>query len=425
MSTPANDACSPVPLRERAEITDRWLAGRLETLLPELMRREGVDMWILVAREYNEDPVLATMVPASWLGAVRRRTILLFFDRGPAAGVERLAVARYAVGEMIEGAWDPATQPGQWARLAELVAERDPSRIALNVSPTFALADGLSASEHSALLAALGEHSTRVVPAERLAVGWLETRTANELAVYPSIVTMARRLLAAGLSNAAVTPGQTTTDDLLWWYRERVAALHLDTWFQPSVSVQRVGPAAGTPVGLGEGDVVIEPGDLIHVDFGITYLGLNTDAQQHAYVLRPGEEAAPPGLVAALAAGNQLQDILLAEFIAGRTGNEILAAALRSGAAAGLDGTIYTHPLGLHGHAAGPTIGLWDHQEGVPGQGDHPLFANTVYAIELNVQVEIPEWGQPVRIMLEEDALFDGEHVRWLDGRQTELHLIR
>ena len=417
MSTPATSELSPLPLRERAELTDRWLASRLETLLPELMRREGIDMWILVAREYNEDPVLATMVPASWLGAVRRRTILLFHDRGGQAGVERLAVARYAVGESIEGAWDPATQPDQWARLAELVAERNPSRIALNVSPTFALADGLSASEHSALLQALGEHSARVVPAERLAVGWLETRTADELALYPSIVAMARRLLAEGLSNEAVTPGLTTTSDLLWWYREQVAALHLDTWFQPSVSVQRAGAA--------EGDVIIEPGDLIHVDFGITYLGLNTDAQQHAYVLRPGEDAAPPGLVAALAAGNQLQDILLAEFVAGRTGNEILAAALKSGAAAGLDGTIYTHPLGLHGHAAGPTIGLWDHQEGVPGQGDYPLFANTAYAIELNVQVEIPEWGQPVRIMLEEDALFDGESVLWLDGRQTELHLIR
>lgn len=425
MSTPANAEPSLLPLRERAEVTDRWLAERLETLLPELMRREGIDMWILVAREYNEDPVLATMVPASWLGAVRRRTILLFYDRGEQAGVERLAVARYAVGASIEGAWDPSTQPDQWARLAELVAERAPSRIALNVSPTFALADGLSASEHSALQQALGEHSSRVVPAERLAVGWLETRTASELDLYPSIVATARRLLAAGLSKEAVTPGQTTTNDLLWWYREQVAALHVDTWFQPSVSVQRAGPGADPAEGLAEGDVTIEPGDLIHVDFGITYLGLNTDAQQHAYVLRPGEEAAPPGLVAAMAAGNQLQDILLAEFVAGRTGNQILAAALKSGAAAGLDGTIYTHPLGLHGHAAGPTIGLWDHQEGVPGQGDHPLFAHTVYAIELNVQVDVPEWGQPVRIMLEEDAHFDGERVRWLDGRQTELHLIR
>ncbi|MFT7464864.1 MAG: Xaa-Pro aminopeptidase [Pseudohongiellaceae bacterium] len=426
MSTLPNEAAVPAPLRDRAALTDRWLADRLETLLPQLMRQQGIDMWLLVAREYNEDPVLATMLPATWLGSTRRRTMLMFFDRGAVAGVEGLAVARYAVGDLIEGAWDPATQPDQWARLAELVAERNPSRIAVNVSPTFALADGLSASEHQALLAALGEHAARVVPGEGLAVGWLETRSDPELAEYPAIVALAHAILAEGLSSAAVEPGVTTTDDLCWWFRERVVQLQLETWFHPSVSVQRdSAPAAEGSFAEDDDDAVIRPGDLVHVDFGIRYLGLNTDTQQHAYVLRPGEQAAPPGLVSALAAGNRLQDLFMAQFVAGRTGNEILAAALGAAAVEGLDATIYTHPLGLHGHAAGPTIGLWDQQGGVAGTGDYPLFANTAYAIELALAVDVPEWGQPVRIMLEEDALFDGETVRFLDGRQTELHLIR
>ena len=423
---PAADPPAVLPLRERAALRDRLLLHRLEHLLPELMRREGVDLWILVAREYNEDPVLATMLPSGWLETARRRTILLLHDRGPEEGVERLAVIRYDVGDFYQSAWNPEEQPDAWARLAELVAERDPGRIAVNTSGTFALADGLTASEDDALRAALGEHAARLVPAGALAVGWLETRTAPELEVYPSVVALAHDILARGLSDEAVEPGVTTTDDLEWWLREEVARLKLGTWFHPSASVQRAGGDERSGSFASEDAAkTIQRGDLVHVDFGIKYLGLNTDTQQHAYVLKEGETEAPAGLVAALAAGNRLQDVFTAEFVTGRTGNAILAAALARAEAEGLDATIYTHPLGLHGHAAGPTIGLWDQQGGVPGTGDHPLHPGTCYAIELNAAVEVPEWGETVRVMLEEDALFDGETVRYLDGRQTELHLIR
>jgi Xaa-Pro aminopeptidase len=172
-------------------------------------------------------------------------------------------------------------------------------------------------------------------------------------------------------------------------------------------------------------DTVIQPGDLLHVDFGITYLRLNTDTQQHAYVLKPGEREAPDGLDEALATGNRLQDILTNQFEAGRSGNEILAAALEQAEAEGINATIYTHPIGFHGHGAGPTIGLWDQQGGVPGKGDYPLYANTAYSIELNAAVSIPEWdSQEILVKLEEDAFFDGTSVQYIDGRQTTLHLI-
>jgi len=413
-----------LPLRERAAWIDATLARRLDTLVPALMRREGIDLWIVSAREYDEDPVLETMLPATWLRA-RRRTTLVFHDLGGARGVERFAIARYDVGGLFPGAWNPSEEPDQWKRLASLVAERDPDKIALDTSRDFALADGLSATELERLRAALPERLRgRIVSAEKLAVGWLETRGAEELALYPAIVALAHRIIAEGF--AAVRPGSTTTEDLEWWYRQRIQELQLDTWFHPSVDLQRAGAEEqAVQFAHKTGAQAIQPGDLVHLDFGITYLRLNTDTQQLAYVLRMGETAPPAGLVAALGVGNRLQDLLTAEFKGERTGNELLAATLARAKAEGIEATIYSHPLGFHGHGAGPTIGMWDQQAGVPGVGDARLHANTAYSIELTATVPVAEWnGQKVKVQLEEDAWFDGEKVRYLDGRQTVLQVI-
>ncbi|WP_412062969.1 M24 family metallopeptidase [Rubrivirga sp. IMCC45206] len=418
-----SDIPGVLPMRERAAVQDGWLVDRLDTVVPALMRREGIDLWIVSAREYNEDPVIETMLPATWLAA-RRRTVLVFHDDG--TEVERLAVARYDVGPFPR-AWDPESQPDQWARVAEIVAERDPRQIAVNRSETFALADGITASELDGLTAALpARYRERIVSGEKLAIGWLETRTAAEMAVYPTVVRIARGILHEGLSEAAITPGVTTTDDLGWWYRDRIRALGLTTWFHPGVSVQRAdAPATGDDFSSRPADNVIQPGDLVWVDFGISYLGLQTDTQQMAYVLRPGETAAPAGLEAGLAAANRTQDLLTDAFASGQSGNDILRAALEGAQAEGLAATIYTHPIGLHGHGAGPTIGLWDQQGGVPGRGDYPLYPHTAHSIELNAAIAVPEWGgKTVRFMLEEDAFFDGESVGYIDPRQQALLLI-
>jgi hypothetical protein len=266
-----------------------------------------------------------------------------------------------------------------------------------------------------------------VVSAEDLAIGWLETRTPDEMAVYQNIVRIAHEILAEGLSEKVIQPGVTTTSDVVWWYRERIRELKLTTWFQPSVSIDR--PEA-PEVAMREWalkryeDDVILPGDLLHVDFGISYLRLNTDTQQHAYVLKYGETAAPADLQAALANGNRLQDILTSQFETGRSGNEILARALAQAKEEGIKASIYTHPIGYHGHAAGPTIGLWDQQDGVPGAGDYPLYPNTAHSIELYAETEVGSWGKGVQIKLEEDAFFDGETTRYIDGRQKSFLLI-
>lgn len=413
-----------LPLRQRAELIDEWLRQRLDTLIPALMRREEIDLWILVAREYDEDPVVETMLPATWLRA-RRRTILVFNDLGEERGVERFSVSRYDVGGLFPAAWNPFEEPDQWKRLANLVAERDPDKIAVDRSPDFALADGLSSTEYERLRMALPERLRgRLVSGEKLAVGWLETRIEPELALYPSLCALAHRIIAEGF--ATIRPGVTTTEDLEWWYREDLAEQRLDTWFHPTVSVQRAADEdSAVQFALRSGAETIQPGDLVHLDFGLTYLRLNTDTQQHAYVLREGESEPPPGLVQALAVGNRLQDVLTDSFQAGRTGNQILAAALERAQAEGIEATIYSHPLGFHGHGAGPAIGLWDQQGGVPGPGEHRLHPDTAYSIELAATVSVPEWGgAEVKIQLEEDAWFDGEKVRYFNGRQTTLHVI-
>jgi hypothetical protein len=414
-------AAKLLPLRRRAEVVNGWLQDRLEHVLPALMEREAFDMWIVIAREYNEDPVIMSLLPEPEMSA-RRRTILVFARR-PDGTVERLALNRYGLEPFYSSAWDPA-QEEQYACLGRIVRERDPGSIGINVSDTFAFGDGLTHSEHAHLLFTLGsQYAPRVRGAERLCLGWLERRTTSELIVYPGIVQVGHAIIAEAFSNRVVHPGITTTEDVVWWMRQEMLDLGLRAWFQPTVEIQAIGQSYETD----EGDrrTQILPGDLLHCDVGFSYLGLSTDQQQNAYVLRPGESDAPPGLKAALADANRLQDILAAAMVPGRTGNQVLSAALQQARAEGLKPSIYTHPLGYHGHAAGPTIGLWDRQDGVPGQGDYTLYNDTCYAIELNAKAEVPEWaGQEVCMALEEDAVLREDCLRWLSGRQTGLYLI-
>lgn len=417
----AHPALPPIlTLRDRAGVEDALLTERLQTVVPRLMRAEGIDMWVLVAREYLEDPVVATMLDAKSLRA-RRRTILVFFDPGEGRPVERLTVSRYGLPGMFEGAWNPEQQPDQWKALGDLIAAKNPKKIALNVSALTAFGDGLTVSQRDGLMAALpASHRDRIVSGERLSVGWLESRIPAEMKLYPGVVRLAHAVLAEGLSGQVIKPGVTTTNDVAWYLRERLSRLGVATWFHPSVGVQRQGAK-----GMLDGDTVIQKGDLVWTDFGVTYLRLNTDTQHLAYVLRDGETDAPAGLRAGLTAANKVQDAVTSSFKAGLSGNDVLAAARAKAIAQGLDPSIYSHPLGYHGHGAGPAIGFWDNQNG-DERGAAKVFADTVWSIELTATHAVPEWnGQKVAFRTEEDAYFDGKEVRYLDGRQTELTLIR
>ncbi|MEM6674065.1 MAG: M24 family metallopeptidase [Planctomycetota bacterium] len=416
-----------LPERERADAVNRMLDDRLERLLPSLMRASEIDMWLVINREYAEDPVYLTLVPEP-VFAARRTTMLVFHDRGPEAGVERLTVSRYALGDVYASAWDGGTDDSQWTRLAEVIAERDPARIGVNTSRHWAFGDGLSSGLRQRLEEALGDDlAGRLVSAEELCVRWLETRTEVEMEVYPQLVHLARSVIAEGFSSEVITPGVTTTDDVAWFLRQRFTDLGLPIWFMPYCNVQRNGlvPDDGTSF-WGASHEIIRRGDVLHTDVGIRYLRLNTDTQEMGYVLRVGETDVPEGLVRAMEIGNRWQDHLTDSFVLGRTGNQILSATRDAASADGIVCSVYTHPLGFYGHAAGPTIGMWDNQGATPIRGDWPLYADTCYAIEGNVLVPVPEWGdQPVQIKLEQDAWFDGEAVHYIGGRQTSWHVVR
>ncbi len=401
--------------RDQAKVIDDLLDDRLKNLLPTLMRREGIDMWVIISREYNEDPVIKTMLPATWMAA-RRTTMLIAFDKGPDKEMEFLAVSRYNVGKVFRAAWDPDHQPDQWAHLGKLIEERSPKKIGINKAPSWGHTDGLTANDYDNLLHVTSKKThEKIVSAEKLAVAWLETRTKKEMDIYPQICRIAHQIIAEGFSDKVIQPGATTSEDVVWWYREKIKQLKLDTWFHPSVEIQREGDDQST---------VIRPGDLLHVDFGITYLRLNTDTQEHAYILKAGETDAPDFLQNAFRRGNKLQDILTNNFKVGKTGNQILADSRKQAIDQGITPSIYTHPIGYHGHAAGTTIGQWDMQNGVPFTGDYPMHLNTAYSIELNATVYTIEWKKEIKIMLEEDGHFDEKGFRYIDGRQTELILI-
>ncbi len=412
-------------MRDRAKIMDDLLEDKINSVLPMLMNRAEIDMWVIVAREYNEDPVVKTMLPATWLAA-RRRTILVLYNEAGTENIEALAVARYDVGSVFKKAWNKEEEPDQWKALVKIIEERNPRKIGINMSEHFALADGITATEHDALMNSLPQqYRNSIVSAEKLAIGWLETRTPREMAIYEQISRIAHAIIAEGFSEKVIQPGVTTTDDVVWWFRERIRELKLQTWFHPTVDIQRADKNSELYAFSGRpGFNIIQPGDLLHCDFGITYLKLNTDTQELAYVLKPGEKEAPKYLKEALKAGNRAQDILTEQFETGKTGNKILADALAQAKSENNRATIYTHPIGYHGHAAGPTIGMWDNQGDTPFRGDYPLYPNTAYSIELNTKVFIKEWDKDIRVMLEEDAFYDGEKVMYIDGRQEDLLLI-
>ncbi|MBN1938122.1 MAG: aminopeptidase P family protein [Candidatus Aminicenantes bacterium] len=423
----ARDVENILPEKDRAAVVNGRLAWRLDNIVPELMKREGIDLWLVINREYNEDPVYMSMVSEPAMNA-RRLSILLFHDRGE-AGFKKLTANWHGTGSS-----GPLYEPifkdrskgwkGQFETVAAYIREHKPRAIGLNFSEHWAFGDGLSVGLMRELEKALDPADRKkIVSAENLCIGWLETRSPAELSLYRHLNGIAHDIIVEFFSNRVIVPDVTTTENVVWWIRQKFTDLGLGTWFQPSISIQR---SPEDQVRYGRGDRVIRRGDILHCDIGISYLGLSTDTQHNAYVLRLGEEDAPAGIKEVLRRGNRLQEIFMDEFRAGKTGNEIYLAALKKARAEGIEGRIYTHPLGIHGHAAGPTMGLTEAQEGVPVQGDYPLYENTCYAIELNVSHTVPEWGgAKVTLGLEDGGSFTKDGCLWLDGYPRFFHLIR
>lgn len=410
--------------RQRAQVINNILKDRLDNVLPIVMDKSNIDMWILISREYNEDPVLKTFLPAEWLNA-RRRTILLFYRNINNNTTEKLAVARYNFGDNILSAWDKEVQPNQWKRLVELIKERNPKRIGINYSKDFNISDGLDKTDYDEFMSHLPVSlKDKIVSAETLSNLWIETRTEKEMNVYNTIIDLTHNIIKEAFSNNTIKVGKTSTTDLEWWMRQKLTDLGLNTWFHPTVDIQRSNEFNNDHLDSFSNrpeNKIINYGDLLHCDFGINYLRLNSDCQQMAYVMRESDKEVPKFLQTAFYKGNQLQDILTNNFVEGKSGNEILLKSLGEAKYSGLNPSIYTHPLGSYGHSSGPTIGMWDSQQGVAGAGDYPLNYNTVYAIELNITTYVQEWKRDVKIMLEEAGYFSEEGFKYINSRQTKI----
>ena len=409
-------------LKDQASVIAQIQKDRLENLLPQLMKRHNIDMWVLVTREYNEDPIVKTFLPPTWLNA-RRRTIIVFSLK---EGVfKSAAITRYPFGSLIPSVWDKEKEPNQWKALAEYIKSQNPKKIAVNTSESYALADGLVRTDFDNLINTLPKNlSNKIISSEPLAVSWIETRTKREMIIYNQLVSITHNIIKEAFSSQVITPGITTTDDVVWWLREKVRSMGLSTWFHPTIDVQRNESSDLYSFdGKSKFDTIL-PGDLLHCDFGISYLTLNTDCQELAYVLKRGEKVAPQALENALKDGNTVQDFLTNNFVEGQSGNKTLIKALNEAKTSGYKPQIYTHPLGFFGHSAGTTFGMWDAQNGIPGSGEHQLNAETVYAIELNTKVYIKEWKKEIRVMLEEAGYFGAEGFKYVNGRQTKLILV-
>lgn len=432
-----------LPLRERAVIKDKWLMKRFETVLPQIMTEEDIDLWIVTSQESNEDPVMKTLIPSPMLTS-GRRTMLVFFKRQDGT-VERISISKpgFALDKMYKSVWI-SHKDGDWSQfssispdkgilgnnvgapetqmecLTRIINERSPKKIGLNFCEDNAFGDGLSHGAYTLIAESLGtENCKKIVSAQRLCTRWLETRTPEEIAAYKGIVRITADIMKEALSEQVILPGITTAADLEWWIMEKAESLGLKPWFPFMVAIRRNGA-----IGL-SGDVIIQEGDIIHCDVGVEYLGLCSDLQDNAYILRRGETEPPKGLTDLFAQGCRMQDILAEEMQTGRLGNEILASALERAKAEGIRPMLYSHPLGNYGHSAGMTIGRVDNQKFVKGVGEYPLYENTAYAMELNVVGSIPEWNnQDIMMGIETDIIFTGGKVEYL-YRQHKLHYVK
>ena len=404
-------------LREQAALMDEILKERLQTLMPCLLRETGFDMWLVLCREYNEDPVFSTLTP--YLVQNASRLCCLIFSLSADGTYEALNLSRpdSRLSPYYTHCYDPKTQT-QYEAIVKAVRDRGAKRVAVNVSPACAMGDGLSHQLWENLHKELGDV---LVCDDTMAVRWLETRTDRELALYPAIYKVAMDIQKEAYSAAVITPGVTTTTDVEWYIMQRINDMGLSFWFSPDVDLQRKGADGARMSG-----VVIEKGDLLHTDMGITYMGLNTDSQRLAYVPRDGETEIPAGILAGMARANRFQDIVRENFVEGRTGNEIFAASVQQGKEEGIRPMLYTHPIGFYGHGAGPTIGLYDNQGFVPGNGERKLCDRTCYALELNVLESVPEWdGQDVWYYVEETIAYADGKTEFLDPHRDEIILVK
>jgi len=428
LATAQNKSNEPLPampkllgLREQSEVRQAWLKKRFETLLLPMMRKHGVSMWIVTNEEFHSDAVTETIVPP--VPIVGRRDFFIFYDNGQT--LERFAVVRYEE-EQLKKFYTLAAGGKTADVIKKIVDARKPKTIALNMGYGRGQTDGITHDAYKFLAETLGkEYEARFMSAGNLITDYMDTRLPEELEHFRAAVLVTDILTRRAFSNEVITPGKTTVGDVRWWFLQQVNDLGLSVWFQPDLRVQRQSKANANSqqfLAVADESTVLERGDVIHIDCGLIYMGLSTDWQKHAYILREGEQDAPPGLKNAMKNTNLLQDAIFKVARAGMTGKEVYDAAMADMKRQKIEAMIYSHPLGNQGHALGASIDFR------PALGASPerIRLGSYMSIELNTSTAVPEWNnQKVTIMMEDDAYMTGEGYEFFRPRQTEFYLIR
>ncbi|MBC7899759.1 MAG: M24 family metallopeptidase [Saprospiraceae bacterium] len=409
--------------RDQMDVREAWLKKRLVTMLLPMMKKNGIDIWIVVNEEFHSDPVTEHIVPP--IPIVGRRDLFVFIDRG--GKLERFAVVRY-LEERLKNHYTVLNPPRTEmpAALKKLIDGRNPKTIALNIGGNRGQQSGLTYDGYKFLAETLGaDNEKKFVSAANLLTEFFDARLPEELEHYRTAVLATDVITRRAFSNEVITPGKTTVGDVRWWMMQQVNNLGLGIWFQPDLRVQRQAKSTGTTqqfLSTADENVVLERGDLIHVDFGLNYMGLSTDWQKHGYILNKGEKDAPAGLKAALKNTNRLQDILFSFARAGMTGAEVYDQTMAECKKQGIDAMIYSHPIGAHGHGLGASI---DFRRAIGG-AEERLRLGSYTSIELNTSTNVPEWNnQRVTIMGEDDAYMTESGYKFFRPRQTEFYLIR
>lgn len=409
--------------RQQMDVREAWLKNRLGSKLLPMMKRHDIEMWIVVNEEFHSDPVTEHIVPP--IPIVGRRDLFVFIDRGDR--LERIAIVRY-LEERLKNHYTVLNPPrGEMpAALKKLVDERNPKTIALNIGGSRGQQSGLTYDGYKFLAEALGpENEKKFVPAAKLLTEFFDTRLPEELEHYETAVLATDVITRRAFSNEVIKPGKTTVGDVRWWMMEQVNNIGLGIWFQPDLRVQRQARSTATTqqfLSTADESAVLQRGDLIHVDFGLIYMGLSTDWQKHGYILKAGERDAPAGLKAALKNTNRLQDIMFSIARPGMTGTEVYDATMAEAKKQGIDAMIYSHPIGAHGHGLGASI---DFRRGIGGDEER-LRLGSYTSIELNTSTTVPEWGnQKVTLMAEDDAVMTQAGFKFIRPRQTQLYLIK
>ena len=410
-------------LRDQADVREGWLKKRFDTLLLPMMRKHNVSMWIVTNEEFHSDPITESIVPP--IPIVGRRDFFIFFDNGKT--LERFAVVRYEEERLknhyilITPARDKTAEI-----IRKLIAERNPKTIALNIGGGRGQSDGITFDAYKFLAESLGkDYESRFISGGKFITDFLDTRLPEELEHYRTAVLVTDILTRRAFSNEVITPGKTTVGDVRWWFMQQLNNLGLTTWFQPDLRVQRQAKANANSqqfLAVADESMILQRGDLIHIDCGLIYMGLSTDWQKHAYILNKGEKDAPEGLKKGLKNTNRLQDSIFASARTGMTGEEVYTASMAEMKRQNIEAMIYSHPIGTQGHGLGAAI---DFRKSIGGAKER-FRLGSYTSIELNTSLLLPEWNnQKVTIMAEDDAVMTEKGFEFIRPRQTEFYLIR